>query len=216
MQIFIDSANVAQIKEAWEMGIISGVTTNPSLIAREGVRLETRIKEILEIVKAGPVNVEAIGKTARQLVADAKILAAWSPQVVVKIPMNNEGLKAIKELRSLGIKTNATLVFSASQCILAAQAGANYISPFLGRLEDQGESPSQLLTDIKAIWRMHNIDTKIIAASIRKPEHAVLSAVLGAHIATIPYPVLSDMLRHPLTDAGIKRFEADWEKANLI
>jgi len=216
MKIFIDSANVAEIKEAWAMGIISGVTTNPTLIAREGVKPEKRIKEILEVVKAGPINAEAIGSTARELVDDAKKIAAISSRMVVKIPMTAEGLKAIKELKAEGIKTNATLVFTAAQSLLAARAGAAYISPFLGRLEDQGDSPVKLLEELENIWQNYGLETEIIAASIRRPEHAVISAVYGAHIATIPFRVIQEMLVHPLTAAGIKRFEEDWAKANLV
>jgi transaldolase len=214
MKIFIDTANVQEIKAAWDMGIIDGVTTNPTLIAREGVPLEQRLAEILAVVKSGPINAEAIGTTAAELILAGRQLAAIDSRIVVKIPLTAEGLKAISQLKQEDIATNATLVFTASQALLAARAGAAYVSPFLGRLEDAGLSSRTLLEELNDIWALHGLETQIIAASIRSTEHVVMSACLGAHIATIPYKVLQQMLIHPLTDAGIKRFEADWVAAN--
>lgn len=213
MKLFIDSANVAEIQDVWNMGIIGGVTTNPSLIAREGADLEKRMREILSVVTAGPVNGEALGTTADELVAAARQLALIDARIVVKVPMTSEGLKAIRILKAEGIKTNATLVFSASQGLLAARAGASYISPFLGRLDDIGASSQALMEAFSDIWSMYDLDTEIIAASIRSPEHVEKAARLGIHIATVPYKILLAMTEHPLTDAGIKRFEADWQDA---
>jgi len=213
MKLFIDTANVAEIREAWDMGMICGVTTNPSLIAREGADLEERMREILSIVTDGPINGEAIGTSAEELTAGARKLARIDSRIVVKVPMTQEGLKAIRILKAEGIKTNATLVFSAAQGLLAARAGASYISPFLGRLDDIGQPSEALLEAFADIWSMYDLETEIIAASIRSPEHVVSAARLGIHIATVPYKILLAMTEHPLTDAGIKRFDADWQDA---
>ncbi|MDK2821156.1 MAG: transaldolase [Clostridia bacterium] len=211
MQIFIDTANVKEIKDANDLGIISGVTTNPSLIAKEGRNFKEVVEEIASIVD-GPISAEVISTEAKAMVAEAEELAAIHPNIVIKIPMIGEGLKAVKELSSKGIKTNVTLVFSANQALLAALAGATYVSPFVGRLDDIGHDGMQLIADIVPIFAQYGFNTKIIAASIRHPLHALEAARLGADIATIPYKVIMQMLKHPLTDAGLARFLEDWEK----
>jgi transaldolase len=215
MELFIDSANLEEIRQAWSMGLISGVTTNPTLIAREGVEITERLKEILAVVTAGPVNGEAMGSQAPELVRQAKALAALDSRIVVKIPITSEGLKAIRELRAAGVRTNATLAFTAAQCLAAARAGASYISPFLGRLDDAGRDRADLLAQCQDIWRHYNLDARLIAASIRSVDHVIEAARRGWHIATVPYAILQAMLKDPLTDAGIKRFEADWAAAGL-
>ncbi|MDR1194573.1 MAG: fructose-6-phosphate aldolase [Peptococcaceae bacterium] len=215
MELFIDSANVEEIRQAWSMGLIAGVTTNPTLIAKEGIPIERRLREILAVVTAGPINGEAMGSQAAELVKQGKALAAMDPRIVVKIPITGEGLKAIRELREEGVKTNATLAFTAAQCLAAARAGASYISPFLGRLDDAGRSRAELLGQCQDIWRNYDLTARLIAASIRSVEHVVEAARHGWHIATVPYTILLAMLRDPLTDVGIKRFEADWAAAGL-
>ena len=215
MKLFLDSADPEEIRRAWEMGVICGITTNPTLIARAGADLKERLREILDIVKEGPVNGEAMGETCRELTVSARQLAAIDPRIVVKIPMNTEGLKAIRLLHAEGIRTNATLVFTAAQCLLAARAGADYISPFLGRLEDDGRSSRELLEACREIWQAHNLRAELIAASVRKPEHVVQAARLGCAIATVPFAVLLEMTKDPLTDAGIRRFNQDWAAARM-
>lgn len=212
MKIFIDTANVEEIKEAASLGVVSGVTTNPSLIAKEGKKFEDVIKEITEIVD-GPISAEVTGALAPDMVKEAKELAKIDNNIVIKIPMTAEGLKATKMLSELGIKTNVTLIFSPAQALLAAKAGATYISPFIGRLDDISDDGCDCVAKIAEIFAIHDIKTEIIAASIRGPQDAVQSALAGAHIATIPYKVIMQMLKHPLTDAGIARFEADWKNA---
>jgi transaldolase len=213
MKIFIDTANVADIKAAYEMGFIAGVTTNPSLIAKEKKDINDVICQIANIVD-GPVSAEVIASDALGMITEARELVKLGNNVIVKIPMTAEGMKAVAALHTLQIKTNVTLVFSASQALLAARAGASYVSPFVGRLEDISQDGIGLIKDIADIFRIHAINTEIIAASIRKPRHITECALAGAHIATIPYGVLLDALKHPLTDAGIARFISDWEKAN--
>lgn len=210
MRLFIDTANIDEIREASELGVISGVTTNPSLIAREGRNFRQVVQEICAIVD-GPVSAEAISLKAAEMVPEAEDLAAIHKNVVVKIPMTAEGLKAVKVLKSKGIRTNVTLVFSANQALLAARAGATYVSPFVGRLDDVGQDGLALVSEIAQIYAQHGIDTEIIAASIRHPLHVTEAAKLGADIATVPYKVLMQMTRHPLTDVGIERFLQDWE-----
>ena len=212
MKIFIDTANVEEIRAAAELGVICGVTTNPSLIAREGKVFEKVIKEITTIVD-GPISAEVVAPDAEGMVAEAKELAKIHKNIVIKIPMTLEGLKATKQLTAFGIKTNVTLIFSATQALLAARAGATYVSPFVGRLDDISDSGIDLVADIAEIFAIHGIETEIIAASIRGPQDAVQSALAGAHIATIPYKVICQMIKHPLTDAGIAKFEADWKAA---
>lgn len=211
MLIFIDTANVDEIREAYSLGVVAGVTTNPSLIAREGRDFAEVVREIASIVD-GPISAEAISEDAAGMVAEAGELSAIHPNIVVKIPMTAEGLKATRILSQKGISTNVTLVFSANQALLAARAGATYVSPFVGRLDDISQDGLVLVHEIMEIFDRHGLATKVIAASIRHPVHVTEAARAGAHIATVPYNVLMQMVRHPLTDAGIKKFLADWEK----
>lgn len=211
MRIFIDSANIEEIKAASDLGIISGVTTNPSLIAREGRNLRQVVEEIAAIVD-GPISAEVISTEAGAMIAEAMELAAISPNIVIKIPMIAEGLKAVKKLAAQGIKTNVTLVFSANQALLAALAGATYVSPFVGRLDDINHDGMQVIADIVPIYAQYGLETQVIAASIRHPLHVLQAARLGADIATVPYKVIMQMVKHPLTDAGLAKFLADWEK----
>ena len=210
MKLFIDTANVAHIREANDWGVICGVTTNPSLIAKEGRDFIEVVKEITSIVN-GPISAEVVSEDAAGMVEEAKPLAAIHRNIVIKIPMTLEGLKATKILTSLGIKTNVTLIFSSAQALLAARAGATYVSPFLGRLDDIGMDGMNLISEIVTIFTRHSIPTEIIAASIRHPIHAIHAAQLGAHISTVPYNVLEQMSKHPLTDSGIEKFLKDWE-----
>ncbi len=210
MKIFIDTANVEEIRNAAELGIICGVTTNPSLIAKEGRNFKEVVTEITSIVD-GPISAEVISLEADGMVKEALELSKIHPNIVIKIPMTAEGLKAVKQLSAKGIKTNVTLIFSPAQALLAARAGATYVSPFVGRLNDIASSGNTLIEEIAEIFDIHAIDTEIIAASIRGPQDAVDAALSGAHIATIPYKVLCQMMKHPLTDAGIERFLKDWE-----
>ena len=214
MEFFIDTADIEAIKEANELGFISGVTTNPSLVAKEGKDFHSVIQEIAGIVD-GPVSAEVLSDKADDMIEEGRILAALAPRVVVKIPMTPEGMKAVKGLKKLGIRTNVTLVFSANQAILAARAGASYVSPFVGRIDDIGWDGVELISTISKIFKLHEIETKIIAASIRKPRHIVECALAGADIATVPYQVLLDAMKHPLTDQGIMKFKDDWKKANM-
>ena len=211
MKLFIDTANLDEIREISKWGILSGVTTNPSLIAKEGRDLKQVIKEITQLVN-GPISAEVVGETAEEMLEEAEELIKIHPNVVIKVPMTEEGLKAVNEFNAKGIKTNVTLVFSATQALLAARAGASFVSPFLGRVDDIGQNGIQLIEDIAHIFKVHNINTEIIAASIRHNLHVVEAAKAGAHISTIPYKILKDMVKHPLTDIGIEKFMADWEK----
>ena len=210
MKIFIDTANVADIKAANDLGVICGVTTNPSLIAKEGRDFKEVVTEITSIVD-GPISAEVIALDHEGMVAEAKELVKIHKNIVIKIPMTLEGLKAVKILTAEGIKTNVTLIFNSTQALLAARAGATYVSPFLGRLDDIGMNGMNLIEEIVDIFDMHGITTEIIAASVRHPVHVIEAARLGAHIATIPYNVIVQMTKHPLTDAGIERFLKDWE-----
>lgn len=212
MKFFVDTANVEHIKLANDMGIICGVTTNPSLIAKEGRDFNQVIKEITDIVD-GPISGEVKATTvdAEGMIREGREIAAIHPNMVVKIPMTVEGLKAVKVLSAEGIKTNVTLIFSAPQALLAARAGAAYVSPFLGRLDDISMPGIDLICDISEIFSVHNIETEIIAASVRNPIHVIDCAKAGADIATVPYPVLEQMTRHPLTDQGIEKFQADYK-----
>ena len=211
MKIFIDTANLEHIKEVSKWGILDGVTTNPSLIAREGCDFETRVNVICAVVD-GPISAEAVSMDSEGMVREARELSKIHKNVVVKIPMTAEGLKAVKTLSSEGIKTNVTLVFSPNQALLAAKAGATYVSPFIGRLDDISHTGMDLLRDIVEIFRTYGYDTEVIAASIRHPVHVTEAALAGADIATIPYDVLVKMLKHNLTDEGIQKFLRDWEK----
>lgn len=212
MKLFIDTANVDEIRHAASMGIISGVTTNPSLIAKEGRDFKTVIREITEIVD-GPISAEVIGLTADQMIKEGRELASIHPNIVIKVPMTPEGMKAVKTFSAENIKTNVTLVFSSAQALLAAHAGATYVSPFIGRIDDIGMDGMALIDEITSIFSIQDIKTQIIAASIRHPKHVTEAAALGCHIATVPYKVLMQLFNHPLTDSGIERFLADWEKA---
>ena len=212
MKFFIDTANVEDIRKANDMGVICGVTTNPSLIAKEGRDFNEVIKEITSIVD-GPISGEVKATTvdAEGMIKEGREIAAIHPNMVVKIPMTVEGLKAVKVLSAEGIKTNVTLIFTANQALLAARAGATYVSPFLGRVDDIGSVGMTLIEEIVDIFDIHGIETEIIAASIRNPLHVIDAARAGCHIATIPYNVLIQMAKHPLTDIGIERFLKDWE-----
>ena len=212
MKIFIDTANLDQIKEINSWGIVDGVTTNPSLIAKEGVDVKTRIKEIAEIVD-GPISAEAMSMTADEMVKEGRELAKIHPNVVIKLPMCIETLKATSKLREEGIRVNVTLIFSAQQALLAAKAGAAYVSPFVGRLDDIGEYGTDLISNIVQIYSNYDFDTEIIAASIRHPVHVLDVSLAGCDIATIPYDVLKKMVSHPKTDEGIQKFIADYEKS---
>ena len=213
MKFFIDTANFDDIKAAYEMGFIAGVTTNPSLIVKEKRDLHEVIQQIADLVE-GPVSAEVIATTAPEMVKEAHELIKLGDNVVIKVPMTVEGLKAVAVLSKEGIKTNVTLIFSANQALLAARAGATYVSPFVGRVDDISMDGIQLIEDIAEIFMIHNISTEIIAASVRTPMHMTQCAKAGAHIATVPFNVLQQSLKHPLTDAGLARFLADWEAAN--
>ena len=211
MKLFIDTANVAEIKEANDMGVICGVTTNPSLIAKEGRDFNEVIKEITSMVD-GPISGEVISLELEGMVKEGREIAKIHKNMIVKIPMTGEGLKAVKILTSEGIKTNVTLIFTAGQALLAARAGATFVSPFLGRLDDIATNSLELIETIVDIFEIHNIETEIIAASIRSPLHVVAAARAGAHIATVPFGVIKAMLKHPLTDSGIEKFLKDWNE----
>jgi transaldolase len=211
MKFFIDTANIEEIKKAWALGVIDGVTTNPSLISKEGREAVSLLKEICSIVN-GPVSAEAVSMTADEMVKEAEFLSKIHENIVVKIPMIEEGLKAVKRLSGMGIKTNVTLIFSPTQALLAAKAGATYVSPFVGRLDDISHFGMGIVSEIIEIYENYLFDTEIIVASIRNPLHVVEAAKMGAHIATIPYSVIIQLIKHPLTDIGIARFLKDWEK----
>ncbi|MDD3207161.1 MAG: fructose-6-phosphate aldolase [Bacilli bacterium] len=212
MKLFIDTANVEHIREIASWGIVSGVTTNPSLIAKEGRRFEDVIKEITEIVD-GPISGEVNALDAEGMIKEGKVIAKIHPNMIVKIPMTAEGLKAVKALSKLGIKTNVTLIFNVSQALMAATAGATYVSPFVGRLDDVGQDGMELIRQIRDVFDIYDFKTEMISASIRHPMHLQNSALAGAHIATIPYAVFKQAIQHPLTDKGIAAFVADYEKS---
>ena len=218
MRIFLDTANVDQIRQAAKLGIISGVTTNPSLVAKEGTAdYETVVKTICSII-TGPdssVSVEVVTEDAESMIDEARIKASWAPNVTIKIPATNEGLQAISVLSKENIGVNMTLCFSLNQALLGALAGATYVSPFVGRLDDAGHDGMQVVKDIVDVFKYYQLSTKVIAASIRHPQHCVAAAKVGAHIATVPYNVLMQMIHHPLTDVGVARFLADWQRVSL-
>jgi transaldolase len=211
MKFFIDTANIEEITKGVAMGMVDGVTTNPSLIAKESKPFEKIIKEICRIVD-GPVSAEVVSLEADGMLREARKLAKIADNIVIKIPMVVEGLKAVKVLAAEGIKTNVTLVFSAAQALLAAKAGATFVSPFVGRLDDIGSTGMDLISDIVTIYDNYGYQSEIIVASIRSPQHVLDAALIGADIATIPYKVIAQLAKHPLTDAGIEQFLADWEK----
>ncbi len=214
MKFFLDTANLTEIKEAVALGVVAGVTTNPSLIAKEKKNIKEVIGQIAQLAE-GPVSAEVISTVFEDMLPEARELAAIADNVVIKVPMNAEGLKTVKALSKEGIKTNVTLIFSANQALMAARAGASYVSPFVGRLDDISEDGIGLIKTVADIFAIHGIDTEIISASIRHPMHVTQSALAGAHIATVPYKVLLSLMNHPLTDAGIARFLEDWKKANM-
>ncbi|MEE9519864.1 MAG: fructose-6-phosphate aldolase [bacterium] len=211
MKLFIDSADIDEIIEAQALGVLDGVTTNPSLIARSGKPFEQVVREILKVID-GPVNLEVVGTDAETMVAEGRKLAAFGENVVVKIPMLAEGLKAVKRLTSEGFKTNVTLIFSPSQALLAAKAGASYVSPFVGRLDDISHEGMEIVAQIREIYDNYDYGTEILAASLRHPIHFIEAARLGADVATLPLKVIKSLTLHPLTDKGLAAFLADWEK----
>ncbi|WP_010677884.1 fructose-6-phosphate aldolase [Bacillus timonensis] len=219
MKFFIDTANLDDIKKAYKMGVLSGVTTNPSLVVKEGVKFEDRIAEILQAVpevESVSAEVSPSAETAEQMIAEAEELLkinGGDKNITIKVPMTVAGLEATRYLSKKGVKTNVTLIFTMNQALLAARAGATYVSPFLGRLDDISEDGVQLVAKIAELFRVHNLDAQIIAASVRHPDHVTRVALAGAHIATIPYSVIEQLTKHPLTDQGLEKFAADWVKA---
>lgn len=214
LRLFIDTANVSEIQKAYDLGVISGITTNPSLIAKEGRDFFETLKEIISIVGNIPISAEVVSLEAAEMVEQGKKLAVLGDGIVIKVPMTADGLKATKIFTSMGIKTNVTLIFSSTQALLAARAGATYVSPFIGRLDDINQVGMNLIQEISQIFQVHNIESQIISASVRHSAHVIEAALLGAHIATVPYKIIESMMKHPLTDAGIEKFMADWKSAN--
>jgi len=210
MKIFLDTANIASIRHYSEMGMVDGITTNPTLLSKEGGDPEEIIREIINIVQ-GPVSLEVISTEINQIMEEAYILQRYGSNVVIKVPMIPDGLKAVKKLKEEGIETNVTLVFSANQALLAAKAGASYVSPFIGRLDDIGAEGMSLIRDINQIFKNYQYNTKILVASIRHPIHVIESAKVGADVVTLPPDILGKMFLHPLTDKGLKKFISDWE-----
>jgi transaldolase len=215
MKFFLDTANIDLIKKYASWGVVDGVTTNPSLLAKEGVSLEKRIKEIAKEID-GPISAEAVSTTAEEMIEEGRKYSKWAKNVCVKIAMNEEGIKAVKVLSKEGIKTNVTLVFSAGQALLAAKNGATFVSPFVGRLDDVSEDGMALISEIVTIFRNYNLKTEVIIASVRHPRHVIDGAMIGAEIATIPPEVLEKLIKHPLTDKGIEAFLKDWEKVKNL
>ena len=211
MQLFIDTADIEEIKEAREMGVIDGVTTNPSLVAKTGRKFVDVLTDIVSIV-SGPVSAEVISTDSRGMVAEAKDLASIADNIVIKIPLIPEGLKAVRQLTDQGVKTNVTLIFSPLQALLAAKAGATYASPFVGRLDDISHTGMELIDQIVAIYANYDFETQVLVASVRNPIHLLEAALSGAHAATVPFKVITQLTRHPLTDQGLERFLADWKK----
>ena len=211
MKIFIDTANIEQIREVNSWGILDGVTTNPSLIAKEKKDFATIVNEICEVVD-GPISVEVVSLNSEGMFSEGMKLAGVNQNIVIKVPMTEEGLKATKLLSNEGVAVNMTLIFSANQALLAAKAGARYVSPFVGRLDDVGQDGMHLVSEIMDILDNYDYDTEVIVASVRHPRHVVEAALIGADIATVPYGVLEKLVKHPLTDIGIERFLADWRK----
>jgi len=211
MKIFVDTANLDEIKQAIVLGVCDGVTTNPTLISKEGKDFKEQILEIRKFV-SGPISAEVLSLDLEGMLKEARIISSWAKNLVIKIPLTEEGIKAVKILSSERIKTNITLVFSVNQALLAAKAGGTYVSPFIGRLDDIGEEGMNLIRDILTVYKNYNFTTQVIVASIRHPLHVVQAALLGAEIATVPFAVIKQMFKHPLTDIGIKRFLNDWQK----
>lgn len=215
MRLFVDTANIEDIRRAVALGVVDGVTTNPTLVAREGVEYRDRVLEICQVVD-GPISAECISTTADEMVEEGRRIAAWHPNVVVKVPITEEGLTAISRLAGDGIKVNCTLIFSANQALLAAKAGATYISPFVGRLDDAGQDGMDVVSESVQIFEAFHLPTQVLAASLRHPQHVTQAALAGAHVATLPPAVLFQMVRHPLTDIGIERFLADAAKYDSV
>jgi transaldolase len=214
MRIFLDTANIDQIKQAAKLGIISGVTTNPSLMSKEApADYEAAVKEVCSIIP-GPVSAEVLVEEAEAMIKQARRISTWAPNIVIKIPATTAGLEATSALAKEGIKINFTLCFSLNQALLGALAGATYVSPFVGRLDDIGHDGMQLVRDIVDVFKHYEFPTQVIAASIRHPQHCVAAAKAGAHIATVPYKVLMQMIHHPLTDIGVTRFLSDWQRVS--
>ncbi len=214
MRIFLDTANIDQIRQAAKLGIISGVTTNPSLVSKEGATdYEATIKEICSII-SGPISTEVLVEGVEPMIEQARDISTWAPNVVIKIPATTDGLEVTSALAKEGIKVNFTLCFSLNQAILGALAGATYVSPFVGRLDDIGHNGMELVRDIVDVFTHYQLPTQVIAASLRHPQHCEAAAKAGAHIATVPYPVLMQMIHHPLTDIGVARFLSDWRQAS--
>ncbi|MCK4368663.1 MAG: fructose-6-phosphate aldolase [Dehalococcoidales bacterium] len=212
MQIFLDTANIDQIRQAAKLGIISGVTTNPSLVSKEGTAdYEAVVKEICSIIP-GPISVEVLVEGTQAMTQQAKLISSWAPNIVVKIPATSDGLEATSALAREKIKVNFTLCFSLNQALLGALAGATYVSLFVGRLDDAGHNGMEVVKDIVDVFAHYQLATQVIAASIRHPQHCVAAAKAGAHIATVPYKVLMQMIQHPLTDVGVTRFLGDWQR----
>lgn len=211
MKFFIDSADIREIRDAHSQGLIDGVTTNPSLIAKTGRNFSEVVSEICSLV-SGPISLETVSKDAEGMVREGEDLVRYGKNVVVKVPLTNEGLKAVKALKDKGIKTNVTLCFSAVQALLAAKAGAAYISPFVGRLDDISHIGMDVIEQIVKIYANYHFSTEVLVASIRSPIHVLTAALMGAHVATMPYAVIKQLAQHPLTDIGIERFLKDWEK----
>ena len=215
MKFFLDTANVDEIRQAASWGQLDGVTTNPTLVAKEGRVFREVVKEICQIT-SGPVSAEVTSTEFEGMMREAHECAGWAPNVVVKVPMTEEGLRATRQLSAEGIKTNVTLVFSANQALLAARAGATYVSPFVGRLDDVGQDGMPLIEEILEIFCNYGFETQVLVASVRHPIHVTQAARLGAHVATMPFKVLQQMFKHPLTDKGLAQFLADWEKAKSL
>jgi len=212
LRIFLDTANIDQIRQSAKLGIISGVTTNPSLVSKEGaIDYEAQIKEICSIIP-GPISAEVLVEGVEPMIEQARRISAWAPNVVIKIPATTDGLEVTSKLAKEGIKVNFTLCFSLNQALLGTLAGAAYVSPFVGRLDDAGHDGMQVVKDIVDVFKHYQLSTQVIAASIRHPQHCVAAAKAGAHIATIPYSVLMQMIHHPLTDVGVRRFLDDWKR----
>ncbi len=212
MKFFIDSANINEIKEAESLGVLDGVTTNPSLVAKEGKEFKTLLREICAIVD-GPISAEVVSTDFDGMMKEGRDLAKIHKNIVVKVPLIKEGLKAVKALKAEGIRTNVTLCFSPNQALMAAKAGAYFISPFIGRLDDISTNGMQLISQIVTIYKNYNFQTEVLVASVRHPLHVVEAAMIGAHICTIPFKVIDQLIKHPLTDLGLERFLADWKKS---
>lgn len=215
MRLFLDTANIDEIRRGAAMGVVDGITTNPSLVAKEGVEYRDRVLEICSVID-GPISAECVSEGADDLVAEGRRIAAWHPNVVVKVPMTEAGVQAIGRLSAEGIRVNTTLIFSVNQALLAARAGATYVSPFVGRIDDTGHDGMQLISDLVQVFDTYNLPTQVLAASLRHPLHVTQAALAGAHVATLPPAVLFAMTQHPLTDVGIERFLADAQKYTAV